>query len=323
MIVRAMTHLDSSTTEELEVFERQFLYPLGPADSFSISHGPEYMSFFSAMGAATLLVAEHKGKIVGTMVLVRRQLLIDISGCVSSNMGLQSVEAHYICDLKIGSESRSTSALARLVTAAATIVRQYQSHACYAVVMTGTKSEPTSYTGRINIPEFKAVAEIVVVRILSVEDCDLCKVAEGSQELHRRILHHLSEDGVRAVSADLSLRSNIRERQICHENGSAVGLLEDTRRGKRLLHASGAEIVSSHLTGLRWSDPIAASDVLRFGFKRSLDLGYPAMFCAVPRDLWSQLEPKLNGVKYQLASATVYGYAVPQGVNWWIDTSEI
>jgi hypothetical protein len=324
MNVRVLTNPpEGAIGEALTEFERQFEYPLGPNDTFSISHGPEYLPFFMAMGAATLLVAEHQGQVVGTMVLIRRLLQVGFSGTTDERSKPQTYEAHYICDLKISPAARSTSAFAHLIKAAADIVRPFESHACYSVAMVGTSSLPSAYTGRMGIPKFEAVGDIAIVRFVSGASHDTSPVVDATLDQQKSMSDRLSLEGVQAVSKDPTLRSIISIQRFCHKDGTAVAILEDTRKGKRLTQKGGRELLSSHLSGLRWSTPQAANDVIRYAFQRSLALGFPAMFCAVPWNVWKQLEPKLGGLKYQLASATVYGYAVPQGLDWWIDTSEI
>ncbi|MFO1000643.1 MAG: hypothetical protein U0936_09900 [Planctomycetaceae bacterium] len=324
MNVRALIHPpEKAVAEALTEFERQFEYPLGPNDTFSISHGPEYLPFFMAMGAATLLFAEHQGHVVGTMVLIRRQLEIGVSGTTDERSETRTCEAHYICDLKISPAARSTSAFAHLMKAAADIVRPFESHACYSVVMAGTSSLPDLYTGRLGIPRFEAVDEIAIVRFVSAASDDASRVMDAAPDQHKSISERLPLEGIQAVSKDPTLRSIISIQRFGHKDGTAVAILEDTRKGKRLTQNGGGELLSSHLSGLRWSIPQAASDVIRYAFQRSLALGFPAMFCAVPWNVWKQLEPTLDGLKYQLTSAMVYGYAVPEGLDWWIDTSEI
>ena len=117
MIVHLFSHpIAGSMDDRLEQFERQFTYPLGPSDSFSISHGSEYLNFFAAMGTATLLVAEDRGEIAGTMVIVRRQLMVRDPDSSGSRPTLR--EAHYLCDLKVRPAARSSSALFRLLQTA-------------------------------------------------------------------------------------------------------------------------------------------------------------------------------------------------------------
>lgn len=322
MIVRSLTHpICRSTLDELAQFEQQFQYPLGPDSHFSISHGSEYLPFFAAMGAATLLVAEHLGTIVGTLVLVHRQLVIRESGSGESQTRCQ--EAHYICDLKVRPDARSGSALARLMTAAAEIIRPCQSHACYSVVMAGTSSEPAAYTGRLNIPDFATVGEVAILRFLTAASSEPSKVVDASPDQFTATQARLRTAGVQAAAGDSSLRSLIAVQRFCHIDETACGLLEDTRRGKRLIHGSGEEIVSSHLSRFRWSDLTAAEDLLKHALDRSFELGFPAMFCSMPFAAWTQLKPLLQGLEYQQTSATVYGYQVQFNLDWWIDTSEI
>lgn len=322
MIVRSLTHpINRSTLDQLARFEQQFQYPLGPDNHFSISHGSEYLPFFAAMGAATLLVAEHLGDIAGTLVLVRRQLMIRDSD--SGQLHNQCQDAHYICDLKIRPEARSSSALARLMTAAADIIRPYQSHACYSVVMAGTSSEPEAYTGRIGIPGFAAVAEIAILRFLIASSLPPSRVVNASPDEFSRTQERLRAAGVQPALGAPLLRSMIDVQQFCHVNETACGLLEDTRRGKRLIQSSGEEINSAHLSRFSWSDQTAAVELLKYALNRSLELGFPAMFCSMPSSAWAQLKPLLHALESQQTSATVYGYHVPDSRDWWIDTSEI
>lgn len=324
MIVHAFSSpLPKRLTEQLEEFETQFRYPLGPDNYFSISHGKEYLPFFMAMGAATLLVAEHKGNIVGTMVLVRRPMRIESSGSGDVEPSPKSTEAHYVCDLKISPTARSTSALARMLRVAEEIVRSSESHMCYSVVMAGTSSQPVSYTGRMNVPKFEAVGEIAIVRFLSASCDDSANVHEASPDLFDQICETLPRQGIQPALCDSALRSIIPVQRFVHRDGTAGGCLEDTRRGKRLIQASGEEVVSSHLSNLRASDPQAAADLIRFAFGRSMSLGFPAMFCSMPTNVWNLLQPSLQGLTYHLTSATVYAYGFPNGMHWWIDTSEI
>ena len=322
MIVRSLTHpVDRSTLDELAQFERQFQYPLGSDNHFSISHGSEYLPFFAAMGAATLLVAEHLGTIVGTLVLVRRQLVIRDSVFGASHERCQ--DAHYICDLKIRPEARSSSALARLMTAAADIIRPCQSHACYSVVMAGTSSEPAAYTGRLNIPDFAAVGEIAILRFLTAASHEPSRVSDATPDQFLATQEQLRAVGIQPAAGDTSARSLIAVQRFCHVNKTACGLLEDTRLGKRLIQSSGEEIVSAHLSRFCWSDLAAAVDLLKHALNRSFELGFPAMFCSMPSAAWAQLQPLLHGLEYQQTSGTVYGYRVPDSLDWWIDTSEI
>src|SRR5690606_12094140 len=108
-----------------------------------------YLNFFAAMGPATLLVAEDRDEIAGTMVIVRRQLMVRDSNSNGSQPTRR--EAHYLCDLKISPTARSSPALFRLLKMAAEVIRPFSSHACYAIVMSGTPADPGVYSGRLGI----------------------------------------------------------------------------------------------------------------------------------------------------------------------------
>ena len=60
----------------LEVFEKQFTYPLGGSHSFRISHGEDYPRFFRAIGEASCFVAEQGGCVFGTLGAMVRSLLL-------------------------------------------------------------------------------------------------------------------------------------------------------------------------------------------------------------------------------------------------------
>jgi hypothetical protein len=189
--------------------------------------------------------------------------------------------------------------------------------------MAGTSSEPAVYTGRLGIPDFTAVGEIAVLRFLTAASRAPSKVIDAPSDQFAATEERLRATGVQPAAGDSTLRSLIAVERFCHVNETACGLLEDTRRGKRLIQASGEEIVSSHQARLSWSDLTAAGDVLKHALNRSFELGFPAMFCSMPLAAWAQLRPVLQGLEYQQTSATVYGYHVPDDLNWWIDTSEI
>ena len=325
MIVKLLSHpICAAMAARLEQFERQFTYPLGPVDTFSISHGSDYLSFFAAMGPAMLLVAEDRREVAGTMVIVRRQLAVGNSGPEEAGQPLR--EVHYLCDLKVRPDVRHSSTLFRLLQSAADVIRPRHSHACYAIVMSGTRAAPDAYSGRLGIPKFTTLAEVAVIRfMICTSSSVLPSTAVFSTTLQRfeDNLNRLQLGGLRATAGEPNLRSLIPVERFIHGDGSACGMLEDTRSGKRLYRGSGEEIVSAHLSRFGWTSAAAAADVLKFAAAKSRDRGYPALFCSMPLAKWSQLKPSVHDLEYQETSAKIYGYELPAELQWWIDTSEI
>jgi len=127
MILRSFTaELDAETAEAMNAFEKEFSYPLGETDRFRISHQPHYLRFFQAMGKAHLLVAMKGDTVLGSLVTVRRQIIV----------GGEQLDAHYFCDLKILPATRGSRTLARLFAATQSRIRAAGgSLACYGVVM--------------------------------------------------------------------------------------------------------------------------------------------------------------------------------------------
>lgn len=284
----------------LERFERQFIYPLGAHDSFTISHGARYLPFFQAMGEATVLVAEEAGEVLGTIAFIKRR--IEQAG--------ERRTAHYLCDLKVAPAARGSRVLARLFAEVKARIEQGDSHACYCVVMNGTGRLPTSYTGRVGIPGFQKLADILVMRLpasLGVE------VREGEGGLIHR-------EGYVATGGDSMLRSKMTPVRL--RGALASGTVEDTRLGKKLIAVSRDELLSAHLSGFAYATPEAGADLVRQAVGVAVKQGLPALFVAVPSEEAEKLRPLLGGEVLE-APATVYGYDLQPGVDWWVDTAEI
>jgi hypothetical protein len=77
MIVRQLCDQPSpELIHGLADFEAAFRYPLGPGRFFRISHGDDYPRFFRAMGEAACFLAEHQGRVVDTVGMAVRRLLL-------------------------------------------------------------------------------------------------------------------------------------------------------------------------------------------------------------------------------------------------------
>jgi hypothetical protein len=288
--------------EALERFERQFDYPLGDGGRFSISHGRDYLPFFAAMGDATILVVEAAGEVMGTVARVERWM----------QRGQERRRVHYLCDLKVSPQYRCSGLVARLMMETRQQVEQSGTHGCYCIVMDGTGRRPTDYTGRLGIPAFQQLAQIVVLRITSAEAAPATPVRMIAPDLSAPMPACILTGGHHA------LRSLMTPQRIAD-----AAWLEDTRRGKRLWTNADTEMLSAHLSGFQFVDPSCGAAVLRTALNAALLAGLPALFVAVPLSVAPALLAEIRDLHVQQAPATIYGHDLEPSHDWWVDTAEI
>ncbi|WP_395742396.1 N-acetyltransferase [Prosthecobacter sp.] len=288
--------------EALERFERQFDYPLGNGARFSISHGRDYLPFFAAMGDATVIVAEAGGVVLGTLARVERWM-----HCPHTAPHPRRV--HYLCDLKVSPSARGSRVLAHLLREARRQIMSSGAHACYGIVMHGTGRRPTDYTGRLGIPAFQELAQIVVLRISTGQAASGTSTApDASTQAPACIL----------TGGNHALRSLMTPLRI-----AGAAWLEDTRRGKRLWTDEGTEMLSAHLSGFRFSHPTQGAAIIREALLAAKAAGMPAMFAAVPQSQAAPLLQEIPGLQALQAPATIYGHDLEPAHDWWVDTAEI
>ncbi len=302
----------------LETFEEQFRYPLGAAGSFRISHGPGYLPFFRAMGAAGVLVAEQSGLVLGTLASVRRTMELRLPGTVT----IQA--AHYLCDLKVAPKSRGTRVLARLMTSTLRHIIADGVQAAYCVVMDGTGRRPTDYTGRLAVPGLVALGEIMILRLSPGADCMAePQNARFSSADVSSVHAQWPRKGYTAVPGAAALRSAMHPVPLVDDGGLAAGIVEDTRLGKRLFLASGDEMLSAHLSAFTYATPRDGARLLEQALATALAAGLQALFVSVPRHRAPGLLNHLGGMTAIPAPATVYGHGFQSGHDWWVDPAEI
>ena len=285
----------------LAVFEKEFRYPLGPDDSFTISHAPDYSLFFRGMGDARIHLAEIAGEIVGALVAVGRRVALS-DGTV--------IPAAYMCDTKVVTARRGGTVLGRLATSACDETMASGYEAGFSVVMEGSISTD-KYTGRLGIPHFRELGRIVILRFDTERDFPGFPPAgiSGTMAFHRPE----SEDG--------ALCSKMEPRKL--SVALATGTLLDTRRGKRLHSSDGSEMVSAHLTGLSFDDAEGLSAIIRLASKTAAEMGFPGLFVALPENLLAHdVLLAAVGESTTIANATVFGTGLPKG-DWMVNTSEI
>jgi hypothetical protein len=285
---------------ELVGFEKEFRYPLGPADSFSISHGEDYTRFFRSMGDARIYLAEIAGEIVGSLAVVGRT--------VSLANG-ESIPAVYLGDAKVVAEFRGKTVLGRLAMAARESILAAGYQAAFSVVMTGSLPSD-KYTGRLGIPKFEEVGRLAIIRF----------------DTRRPLTDHLRNQPLtgsfhRLQGGDPGVTS---ENPPCFLSvDGANGMLTDTRRGKQLWRSDGSEMLSAHLTNLRFTSADGIFRLIQSAVTKAAELGYPGLFTSLPADL--PLIGSLydaSGGTAAIAGASVFGTGLPSG-DWMINTSEI
>jgi hypothetical protein len=315
--VRKILCLDSrpaqTVADALEEFEAEFHYPLGKDRWFSISHGDDYTRFFRAVGDARCFVAQQDERVTGAVSVARCQLR-GPDGAV--------VEAAYFSDLKVAGSSCGPTLL-RLLRDSVAWARRTPTTPGFSIVMDGTARDPTSYTGRLGIPQYVELAKLMILRIPSdifVDHCDsidssLAEVRDCYRGLTR---NHFSTDG-----GNTATRSRMNATGMILGDGGACGILEDTRRCKLLFRDDGSEMISAHLSSFGYRREKDAVNLFKSAALRCREMGLPALFVSLPlsqSEAVLELLPQDDIVK---APATVFGFGLPPGENWSVNTSEI
>ncbi|MEY4326459.1 MAG: hypothetical protein RIS24_2630, partial [Verrucomicrobiota bacterium] len=174
------------------------------------------------MGTATLLVAEQAGAVMGTLVRVERW--IEVHG-----REVLRQPVHYLADVKISAEARGGRVLAALMLEAKRQIELTESRSCYGVVMSGTAHLPSDYTGRVGIPSFEKIADIMILRMT------LGKPSQTDSTAPIASTATQARPDCVIMGRRRELRSQMNPIPLA---GGAW--LEDTRRGKRLWTSNGA-----------------------------------------------------------------------------------
>jgi hypothetical protein len=298
----------------LAKFEHGFSYPLGQHSRFRISHGEDYSRFFRAMGNGVAFVAERNGEVLGTLGAAVRELA-DPAGLTSRVL--------YVGDLKVLPGAQAGFTLLRL-TAALKAWAGEQVSAAFAVVMDGTRMTPERYTGRFEIPAFREIAKIMVLRL----PCDglSAQRASGyacSESRGRELYRGLSRGTYATLGSFPAERSAMDAAWLSPASGAACGMLEDTRKAKRLFAVDGPELLSAHLSYFAFDSAGAGAELVKAAAALAHTMGFPALFCSVTGREARELVRALGSPAPELAPATVFGTGFPEQLGWHINTSEI
>ncbi len=304
---------ESTLASALARFESGFRYPLGKDGWFSISHGDDYTRFFRAIGDTRCFVADRDGTVVGVVSVARCQL---------RQPGGVDVEAAYFSDLKV-TRPGSGRALLRLLQESVGWARQSPATPGFSIVMDGTSRDPSSYTGRLGIPQYIQLSKLMILRIPSDHRGDTAQVIESSLTEVGECYRGLTKNDYATAGGSPTIRSRMTPMGLILASGGACGILEDTRRGKRLYRGDGSEMVSAHLSSFGYRTAQDAVSLLKSASVRCREMGVPAIFVSLP---WARHEAVLkllpqNGIVK--APATVFGFGFCANENWSVNTSEI
>ena len=301
--------------DALAQFELQFRYPLGPTRSFRISHGRDYVTFFQAIGEAHLFVGERRGTVLGTLAAVTRAVRFP-SG--------ETRRVAYLCDLKVAPHARGGRTLLHLMNAVRARLDVPCCGLAYAVVMDGTARTPAAYTGQLSLPAFEKLDQLMVLRIPTqgAGECDGRVQATNAGTL-QSIRDRLSKGQFVPLGGVPATRSQVEPAYLAMADGCACGVLEDTRRGKRLLDDAGDEILSVHLSRFAYANVSDAAEFLGSARGLARAAGFPALITAIPLADAAKIVDRLAVADTLLAPATVYGCGFREAAGWRMDTSEI
>lgn len=298
----------------LEEFETQFRYPLGDEQSFSISHGRDYITFFTAIGEPTLVVAEHRGRILGTISAAMRTLRFPD--------GTERKVA-YIGDLKISPGARGGVVLGRILETMHTTLAGPANGIAYGVVMDGTGRIPPNYTGRIGVPTFSEVGRVC---ILKAATAGCAKPARGIDEIApdewARVHERIAPNGFLPFGGDPALRSAMKPFHLASASRNAVGRIEDTRLAKRLFISPDNEIRAAHLTGFAFATAADGAELFQRAATICAEQNIPTLFAAVPESSAAAMQTAMGNAEVLFVTATVFGCGLRAG-DWWVDTAEI
>ena len=270
--------------------------------------------FFRALGDEACFVAEHQGRVLGTLgTAIRRLWMPD---------GTER-RAAYLGDLKITAEARGGVVLGRLAQAAEAWLRP-KVEAAFGVVMGGTALSPGAYTGRAGIPVFQELGRLAILRLSAGGESigDPLRRFRATPEAGLACYRRLSLGRHACPPVEAHQRSLITPLWLMIPDGSACGMLEDTRKAKRLINGDGSELLSAHLSHFACNAAVAGSLLLRAALREVAGLGLPALFVTVAESDARDLREYLPDIDSLAAPAAVFGTGLRSGA-WNINSAEI
>ncbi|MFT7173474.1 MAG: hypothetical protein ACI9NQ_001694 [Paracoccaceae bacterium] len=312
--------------EALESFEKEFHYPLGKGRSFSISHSPDYPLFYASMSENSfVLAAERKGVILGTLGAAIKP--------VRCPDGVARTAA-YLGDLKLAPSVRTGRVFWRLTNAAREALAARCENRAYGVVMDGTSRIPSSYTGRWGVDPFHPLGRVIVFRI-PVINLMQARTAPGPSRVARvtgtrleNAFYSGAPEAFIPTGGSSSLRSRMDPIGLSLTDGSAGGIVEDTRRGKRLFDDGSSEMLSAHLSAFHWRDAESGVRLIREALTDCGRLGFSHLFTAVPASSLPAFQHAMAKAGWREvieAPASIFGcgFDASDTSDWRVNTAEI
>jgi hypothetical protein len=171
------------------------------------------------------------------------------------------------------------------------------------------RGAPLCYTGRLGIPRFEKLAEIVILRLETSGNRGAARAV--SERSFAEVSRLLPRAGYSACDADRIFRSVIEPIHLVTPNDDACGIIEDTRKGKRLFLEDGDEMLSAHLSGLAFASAGAAALLLRGAAFFARGVGLPALFAALPASKAAEVPWPLRRSMAMRLSRDVTGGSIP------------
>ena len=320
MLTHAWSKPPEVYRERLQQFEQQFDYPLTDTRRFRIEHSLDYERFFAAMGDSVTVVVENEGKILGVLSAAIRMLHL------SNN---QSENWLYIGDVKIERSARGRHVLKRLFIATRTWVGDRCTKG-YSVVMDGTGVTPRMYTGRLGIPEFRAVQSVKLLAFSTQGfkqhrgDTAIVRTSEDPRSF-AKIMEATKTQGPapRWSNENLSIRSRLNPVWFTTPSTGCIGLLEDTRRAKRLYDSDSDELLYAHLSNVQYESIEDLVPIVVEAGRAAYTCGCTTLLLAVPSSECHILTNALTPTQYDVFSSTVYATENTKGYELPISSSEI
>jgi hypothetical protein len=211
----------------------------------------------------------------------------------------------------------------RLLQEGTNWARQTPTNAAFSIVMAGTPRDPSAYTGRLGIPAFLPLSRILLLRL----DCRQLAAATpwptAALADVRACFTELTAGCCASLGGDSSQRSRLAPQGGIVAEGRACGIIEDTRRGKRLFREEGEEIVSAHLGCFAFRDAPSAVTLLRSAAALCRAQQIDGLFIALPSTNTRALLAELPPGSFTPALATVFGTGLPADTAWAVNPSEI
>jgi len=193
----------------------------------------------------------------------------------------------------------------------------------FGVVMGGTTLTPEAYTGRAGIPGFQESGRLVIFRISGGDGLGAdAEYFLTNRETCLGCYRRLSLGRYACPTGEAEGRSQITPLWLMNPDGSACGMLEDTRKAKRLITGEGLELLSAHLSCFAYNAISAGAELIGVALRQAVRLGLPALFVSMAEPDAQELRASLHDFEVLAAPAIVYGTGLMAGA-WNINSSEI